>query len=123
MYNITKILLKNGRKNMSNCKFRQVEEINNSMQFVTYTCEDFEVLKKKWREKNMTDQIIESGGRDRSYEAFCDQLDNICQCLIQDKCEKCSDEDHEGFFCRCEPRNIKLAKQRREKGLSVWKKN
>ena len=29
------------------------------------------------------------------------------------KCDKCSDEDHEGQFCRCEDRNIRIAKERR----------
>lgn len=37
------------------------------------------------------------------------------------QCSKCKTEDHEGFnnyFCRCEGRNIKLAKELRERGIS-----
>src|ERR1700676_2948743 len=41
------------------------------------------------------------------------------------KCSKCVPEDHEGFFCRCESRNMEVAKQLRDIGLSPWmiKKN
>lgn len=38
-----------------------------------------------------------------------------------DKCEKCAPEDHEGKFCRCEARNIDVAKQMRDKGEFPWK--
>ncbi len=31
------------------------------------------------------------------------------------KCKKCPDSDHEGMFCRCEDRNIRIAKERRER--------
>jgi hypothetical protein len=35
-------------------------------------------------------------------------------------CSNCTKEEHEGYFCRCEGRNIRLAKQEREEGKSVW---
>lgn len=30
------------------------------------------------------------------------------------QCEKCPIEQHEGIFCRCESRNIRVAKRKRE---------
>lgn len=39
---------------------------------------------------------------------------------IGEKCCKCPTEDHDGIFCRCEGRNIKVAKMKREKGESPW---
>lgn len=42
---------------------------------------------------------------------------------IDFKCEKCDLQDHdENHFCRCEGRNIKLAKQHRENGVNLWEK-
>ena len=38
-------------------------------------------------------------------------------------CDKCKDEDHEGYFCRCEDRNINLSKRLRETDNSPWKKD
>ncbi len=37
------------------------------------------------------------------------------------KCKKCSDEDHEGQFCRCEGRNIRVAKEKRAKDEFIRK--
>jgi hypothetical protein len=61
------------------------------------------------------------------YEKLCDELHellaNACKCNdLSLKCPKCRDEDHEGYFCRCESRNIKLAQMLREKGVSAWRK-
>jgi len=39
---------------------------------------------------------------------------------IGDKCSKCPPEDQNGIFCRCEGRNIKVAKMKREMGKSTW---
>jgi hypothetical protein len=36
------------------------------------------------------------------------------------KCEICVESDHEGQFCRCEGRNIRIAKERRARGESPW---
>jgi hypothetical protein len=38
-------------------------------------------------------------------------------------CEKCSVEDHEGVFCRCESRNIALAKELRQWNKSPWERS
>ena len=43
--------------------------------------------------------------------------------MIELKCSKCSEEDHEGHFCRCESRNIDIAKELRERGMSPWSKS
>jgi hypothetical protein len=42
--------------------------------------------------------------------------------MIELKCSKCAEEDHEGHFCRCVPRNIQLAKELRETGHYMFKK-
>lgn len=87
---------------------------------------NIESLKSDFRRKNGTDDILKKGLRDKSYERYCMQLDDSldkCKCdEIPLKCEKCSEEDHDGFnnyFCRCEDRNIKLAKQLRS-NKSSW---
>lgn len=36
------------------------------------------------------------------------------------KCSKCPPEDHVDWACRCEDRNIRVAKERRKKGISPW---
>lgn len=42
---------------------------------------------------------------------------------IEFKCPECELIDHdENHFCRCEMRNIKLAKQYRNDGVNLWKK-
>lgn len=35
-------------------------------------------------------------------------------------CPNCTKEEHEGYFCRCEGRNIRLARQLREEGKGAW---
>ncbi len=40
--------------------------------------------------------------------------------MLELKCSKCPEEDHEGHFCRCESRNIDIAKELRERGMSPW---
>jgi hypothetical protein len=40
--------------------------------------------------------------------------------MIELKCSKCAAEDHHGHFCRCESRNIQLAKELRKRGISPW---
>ncbi len=96
---------------MGNCKIRQFDLDKG---FIDYTCEDIYRLKYEFRRLNRTDEIIESGGIDQSYQRYCESLDQMCSCKIPLVCCKCSKEDHEGFFCRCESRNIKLAKQLRK---------
>ena len=41
------------------------------------------------------------------------------------QCSKCATQDHHGhnnYFCRCEDRNTKLAKELRERGIGAWQK-
>lgn len=40
--------------------------------------------------------------------------------MIELKCSKCPEEDHEGHFCRCEDRNIHIGKELRLRGMSPW---
>lgn len=57
---------------------------------------------------------------DRRYIEYCKDLDDIVEKETKKHlrneyhCEKCVPEDHENEFCRCEDRNIKIAKQNRE---------
>lgn len=40
-----------------------------------------------------------------------------------EKCKKCVESDHEGYmkaFCRCEERNIRIAKEQRKRNESAW---
>jgi hypothetical protein len=39
------------------------------------------------------------------------------------KCGKCLPEDHEDWACRCEDRNIRVAKERRKRGITWIKKS
>lgn len=99
-----------------------------------YTCDHVREMRDEWIEKfkkvNGTDEILEHGGRDRMYENYVRSLDEFlsqCTCEnIKEKilpvCSKCAKEDHEGYFCRCEGRNIRLAKQMREEGKGAWVK-
>ena len=37
------------------------------------------------------------------------------------RCKICKKADHEGQFCRCEDRNVRIAKEQRARGESAWK--
>lgn len=37
-----------------------------------------------------------------------------------ERCKKCPPEDHEDWACRCEDRNIRIAKERRKRGINSW---
>lgn len=43
--------------------------------------------------------------------------------MLMSKCDKCAPEDHDGFFCRCEMRNIEVAKELRKNDQSPWKRS
>lgn len=94
-----------------------------------FTCDEVRKLhldwKREFREQNGTDEIMRDGGRDKVYEAFCGEIDdfleNKCE-KIALVCDKCAPEDHEGYHCRCEGRNIALSKQLRADGMSGWQK-
>lgn len=107
---------------MGNCKLRQFNSQGSITDFsCDYIRDNQYTMKSDFRNKNRTDEILKSGGRDRAYEQYCNSLDNFlekCKCgtEITLKCPKCLDEDHEGNFCRCESRNIALAKYLRAKG-------
>lgn len=38
------------------------------------------------------------------------------------KCDICKEQDHEGQFCRCEMRNLRIAKEMRDRKESWWNK-
>jgi hypothetical protein len=85
----------------------------------SYIRENLESIKKKYRDDNGTDIVEAKGSIDRLYREYCKSLDKFfmqCDCVEEPlTCKKCTPEEHEGHFCRCESRNIKLARQLREK--------
>lgn len=70
------------------------------------------------------------------FTTFPLNLDGLCKIIMTiteeekmekeeytiDFCKKCPTDDHEGYFCRCESRNISVAKMLRERGESPWHK-
>ena len=103
---------------MKNCFLKKI--VNGELK--TFSCDEVRELhldwKKKFRQINHTDERLALGRRDKMYEQFCEEIDdflnNKCECdKIELKCSICKPENHEGYFCRCENRNIRLAKQLR----------
>ena len=39
-----------------------------------------------------------------------------------EECKKCLKSDHVGIFCRCESRNMRIAKEHRMRKESAWDK-
>ena len=37
------------------------------------------------------------------------------------KCKICKESDHEGQYCRCESRNIRISKEKRKRDQGFWK--
>lgn len=95
-----------------------------------FTCHQVRMFEKRWKEnfkkKNRSDEIMKKGARDRYFDQYCNSLDEFlkkCSCEVKlniEMCEKCSVEDHEGHFCRCEMRNIEIAKILRKEDKSPW---
>lgn len=71
-------------------------------------------MKEQFKEKNCF-----YGIKDRQYENYCNELDAILEKIVSSHlkedaiCHECLPEDHEGEFCRCESRNIRIAKLNR----------
>lgn len=109
--------MKNGK-----CRLVQFTELGK----IVYTCDyvrgNIEAMKHKFKEDNAVDEST----ADKYYAQYCDQIQSFldkCKCGdISLTCDTCTPEQHEGHFCRCESRNIALAKQLREKCLSPWQK-
>jgi hypothetical protein len=71
---------------------------------------------KKWIddeiEKYKHINHVKDETKDKSFMNYKESLEK----LIDDyeKCKICPEIDHEGAFCRCESRNIRIAKKQRE---------
>jgi hypothetical protein len=112
---------------MGNCKIRFQD---GHVRDCDYLRQNLERLKAEFRKNNHTDVILKRGGKDRVYDRYCDELHHMlhkccsaAKCDIPLKCPICPESDHEGhgnYFCRCESRNITLAKQLREKKLDYY---
>lgn len=73
-------------------------------------------LREGFKKLNLTDEL----DRDHMYKEYCVGLDHILdtilECHLKEdfRCTKCAPEEHEHEFCRCESRNIRIAKRNRE---------
>jgi|SRR6267142_2776529 len=73
-----------------------------------------------------TNKVIDEN-KDKSFIRFKLELEDWLKYMQNDdyeKCNRCLESDHEGNFCRCENRNIRIAKLKRERNEneSPWKK-
>lgn len=97
------------------------------------TINEAKLLVEKWKEEfrsvNKTEEIMKLTGKDSVYERYCEEVDDMIEQLKEQnppssdylRCKTCKEEDHELYnSCRCEGRNIRIAKERRERGESPW---
>lgn len=91
-------------------KLRHFINENDTLKSVEYTWEEVylnqEKMKKDFREKNCTDEILARGISDRLYDDYCQQIEKFLDSVPIDQIK---------FEYR-----INEAKRRREKGLSPW---
>lgn len=83
-----------------------------------YEFESFEEAKTfidKEIEKFKKINEVKENEKDKHFLRFKEEMKKILISSDHLKCKKCSDSDHEGQFCRCEDRNIRIAKEKREK--------
>lgn len=109
------------------CKLRRYERTDpNGIKVNVFTCDEVKKLhnewKKKFREENRSDHVINSRGTDQYYENYCAEIDNFlrnCKCtpIIVEQYKYGDD----GILCD-ESAMIQLAKKRREKEPGIhWK--
>jgi|ERR1700722_9494797 len=80
------------KEDLKKCKFRKYDRSGYTIVSTDITCEEMrkshEILKKEYRDKNMTDRILQSGRKDIYYEEFCKSIDDFldnCKCDFQDQ--------------------------------------
>lgn len=127
---------KNKRVRPLSCKFAvpSFKEGTYEIEKITeYTCDEVRTLAKSWKKTYYIDNAVAWAEKvfkkkDERYRDYCMEIDSFlddCKCKpLQDKCDKGSPEDHEGpkhMFCRCEDRNMRLARKLRSEGKSPWK--
>ena len=98
---------------------------------------EFETEKEAWDwftkeiiEYRLKNNIVnEYDISDKSFNKFKAELIDTIYCALNqhyddyEKCKTCPEEDHEGYkkmLCRCENRNMRLARERRKRGESDW---
>jgi hypothetical protein len=67
---------------------------------------------------------VSDESKDRYFIQFKNQLEESLKMQdeeIMERCPKCPESDHDGIFCRCEMRNIRIARAKRNNGESPWK--
>lgn len=57
--------------------------------------------------------------KDKMYSRFCDEFDGFLE-NYKSVYKKCTPDQHEGMFCRCEDRNTYLAQKMRDAGMFQW---
>lgn len=92
-------------------EFSSYQEIE---KWVNQQLEDFKKINRVFDES-----------KDRAYMEYKSELQKILNIHeeMDDylKCKKCTQKDHEDIFCRCEERNIRIARKKRLMGEDPWK--
>lgn len=91
------------------CKLHQITQNGIEEITCTFVKKNKESLKKTFSDINGTDGLIASGRTDRMYNDYCDQLDKFteqCKCPVEQETRI--------------SRNIREARERRERGVSSW---
>jgi len=105
-----------------NCKVRIIKDYK----FIDYTCDDIRRLKDEWIEEFIEKNrcyLNKNDGRLMEYKKDIEDILDKCKCYDLDNCNKCSKEDHEGRYCRCEMRNIYISRKLRELNNSYSENN
>jgi hypothetical protein len=86
-------------------------------------CEADSVSELKWIVHKMKKEFCKQNcckPDDRMFKSYCDGLDRIVKDTVSKHlkddavCKECLPEDHENEFCRCESRNMRIARLNRQ---------
>lgn len=74
---------------------------------------------KDFREENK----VKDQSNDISYLDYKEELHDSVMKSADDylKCKRCSESEHEDQFCRCESRNMRIAKENRKRSAAAYK--
>ncbi len=105
-------------------KFSRVEG-DSLVKYDFFSYEDAKSWVEKECEKFKKINRVRDESKDRYFLDFKSGLEKSLQGQKENmddylKCGKCKEEDHEGQFCRCEDRNIRIAIERRKRKENSW---